>query len=99
MQALSAADRAAVMQQALRDLTFSGYRVETVDGDRAIVLTGSPVNHVLHAILTIFLCGLWLPVWLLLIGLGGEKRRQVYVDEYGNFVGLGPEMTTRLRRE
>jgi hypothetical protein len=22
------------------------------------------VNHVLHAILTIFLCGLWAPVWV-----------------------------------
>jgi len=82
------AERAAIMQQALRDLTFRGYRVEAVDGTRAIVVTGEPVNHVLHVLLSFFTCGLWLPVWLLLIGLGGVKRRHIYIDEYGNLVGL-----------
>jgi hypothetical protein len=85
---LPVTERAAIMERRLRDLTFRGYRVETADGPRAIVLTGEPVNHVLHVLLTIFTCGLWLPVWLLLIGLGGVKRRQVHIDEYGNFVGL-----------
>lgn len=82
------AKRAAIMQQALRDLTFRGYRVETVDGPRAIVLTGEPVNHVLHVLLTMVTCGLWLPVWLLLVALGGVTRRQIFIDEYGNLVGL-----------
>jgi hypothetical protein len=74
------------MQQALRDLAFRGF--EVADGYRAIVLTGEPVNHALHVLLSIFTCGLWLPVWLLLIALGGVKRRQIFVDEYGNLVGL-----------
>jgi hypothetical protein len=80
--------RTAMMQQALRDLAFRGYRIEVADGTRAIVVTGAPVNHVLHVLLSICTCGLWLPVWLLLIGLGGVKRRRVYIDEYGNLVGL-----------
>lgn len=80
--------RAAIMQQALRDLQFRGYHIEAVDGARAIVVTGTPVNHVLHVLLTVFTCGLWLPVWLLLIGLGGVKHRHVYIDEYGNLIGL-----------
>lgn len=80
--------RAAIMQQALRDLAFRGYRVETADGPRAIVVTGAPVNHVLHVLLSMFTCGLWVPVWLLLLALGGEKRRHVYIDDYGNLIGL-----------
>lgn len=27
-------------------------------------------NHILHAILTIFLCGFWLPVWLMIMMMG-----------------------------
>jgi hypothetical protein len=80
--------RAAIMQQALRDLTFRGYRIETVDGPRAIISMGEPVNHVLHVLLTVFTCGLWLPIWLLLIALGGVKRRHIHIDEYGNLIGL-----------
>jgi hypothetical protein len=45
------------MQQALRDLTFRGYRVETADGTRAIISTGEPVNHILHLLLPVFTCG------------------------------------------
>ena len=80
--------RAAIMEQALRDLTFRGYRTETVDGPRAIISMGEPVNHVLHVLVTVFTCGLWLPIWLLLIALGGVKRRHIHIDEYGNLIGL-----------
>jgi hypothetical protein len=80
--------RAAIMEQTLRDLTFRGYRIETVDGPRAIISMGEPVNHVLHVLLTVFTCGLWLPIWLLLIALGGMKRRHIHIDDYGNLIGL-----------
>lgn len=82
------AQRAAIMQQALRDLTFNGWRIEMADGARAVVVNGAPVNHILHLLISFFTCGLWLPVWGLLAALGGVKRRHVYVDEYGNLIGL-----------
>ena len=82
------AQRAAIMAQALRDLQFRGFRVEFADGPRAIVVYGSPVNHVLHVLLTIFTCGMWLPLWLIIAATGGEKRRHIHVDDYGNLVGL-----------
>ena len=98
MQNLSTAERAAIMKQDLRTLTFDGYRIVTVDRDRAVVLAGSPVNHILHLLVAVLTCGLWGLVWLLLVVLGGEKRTHVHIDEYGNFIGLGPEMAARLRR-
>jgi hypothetical protein len=27
----------------------------------------TPVNHVLHLLLSVLVCGLWLPVWLLIV--------------------------------
>lgn len=85
---LPVAQRAAIMQQRLRDLTFHGYRVEVADGPRAIVYTGDPINHVVHAILTVFTCGLWLPVWILIMMFGGIRRRRIHIDDYGNLVGV-----------
>jgi hypothetical protein len=49
-----------------------------------VLLTGQVVNHVLHAILTLFSCGLWAIVWLLLFVTGGVKRHIVQVDDWGN---------------
>ncbi len=48
------------------------------------MVLGKPVNHVLHAILTIFTCLLWGIVWLIVGLTGGEKRELLLVDEFGN---------------
>jgi hypothetical protein len=48
------------------------------------MVEGQPVNHVLHAIITIFSCGLWGIAWIILAITGGEKRAMVVVDEFGN---------------
>jgi hypothetical protein len=50
---------------------------------QAVVVIGSPPNHVLHAILTIFLCGLWAPVWLLIAATTTQRRVELSVDEFG----------------
>ena len=59
-------------------------RVEWSSDFQAVLIQGKPVNHVLHAILTIFTCLAWGIVWLVLALTGGEKRFQLIVDEYGN---------------
>ena len=41
------------------------------------------MNHVVHLLLTVLLCCLWLPVWLIIAATGGEKRHTVFVDEFG----------------
>ena len=50
----------------------------------AVVVSGKPVNHILHLILTIVTVGFWGIVWLILVIAGGEKREMITVDEYGN---------------
>ena len=59
---------------------------------RRVVVYGRPVNHVLHAILTIFTCFAWGFGWAILSSTGGERREVLQVDPYGNIVFSG---TTR----
>jgi len=65
-------------------LAQGGRRVESQSDFNAVIVNGKPVNHVLHAILTLFSLGFWALVWITLIIIGGEKREMVTVDEYGN---------------
>jgi hypothetical protein len=58
-------------------------RVESQSDYPAVLVTGHPVNHILHFLVTIFTCGLWVIVWILLVITGGTKRQMIYVDEWG----------------
>lgn len=52
--------------------------------DGMVVLSyGAPVNHAVHAIVSIFMCGLWLPIWLIFAISGGQQRVTVWIDEWG----------------
>ena len=43
--------------------------------DAQVLLTRSGVNHVLHFLVTIFTCGPWLFVWILLAAFGHQPWR------------------------
>ena len=62
-------------------------RVESQSDYQAVLVSGKKVNHVLHLILTLLTFGLWVFVWIGLVIFGGEKRRMVSVDEYGQVLG------------
>ena len=64
--------------------SISGYRVESRGKTQATFIKGKPVKHWLHCVLTLCTWGLWGLVWILLIIFGGEKRKVVTVDEWGN---------------
>ena len=59
-------------------------RIESLTDYSAVVVQGQKVNHVLHLLISVFLCGLWLPIWLVLAMTGGEKRTVLAVDQCGN---------------
>jgi Protein of unknown function (DUF2510) len=54
------------------------------------VSTGGGVNHALHAVLTFFTCGMWLPVWILIAIFGSSSRSSVAVAGNGVSVNTGP---------
>lgn len=63
----------------------AGYRVESQTDYQAIVVKGRRPNHLLHFILGISTISLWwLFVWLPIGLFGGEKRRVLTVDTFGN---------------
>jgi hypothetical protein len=85
-QTLTEQQRSAILQQELVARTGPGVRVVAQSPTSASVVSGSEANHVVHALLAIFSCGLWLPAWLLFAALQHERRSTVSVDEYGQVI-------------
>lgn len=77
-------ERQALLAQQLQQAAIVRLRVESQSGFQAVLIEGKPVNHTLHAILTIFTCLMWGIVWAVIAGTGGEKRHQLLVDDFGN---------------
>lgn len=77
-------ERKVALAQAVANAVARGARVESQSDYQAVVVYGKRVNHVLHAILSLLMLGLWLIVWVLLAVTGGEKRNLIQVDEFGN---------------
>ncbi len=87
--------RSAVLDRAIVMGASRGGRVEYRSPFQAIIVYGKPVNHILHAILSIFTCAIWLVVWFFIAQSGGERREVLDVDPYGNLhtsraLNLGP---------
>ncbi len=82
----TADERKVILSQQLQAAAARGMRIESQSDFQAVLVEGKPVNHVLHAILTIFTCLLWGIVWAIIAATGGEKREMVVVDEFGNVV-------------
>jgi hypothetical protein len=81
---LSPEERSAALDSALIRWSGRSSRVVARTPYQAVTVIGSPPNHVLHALLTLFLCGLWAPIWLI-VGLTQSQRRvELSVDEFGN---------------
>lgn len=81
---LDAEERKEVLAQAVAAQVNQGARVEAQTGFQAVMVSGKPVNHVLHLILTLVTCLLWGLVWAALVIFAGEKRFTLRVDDYGN---------------
>lgn len=63
-----------------------GGRVAYRGTDRTVVVTGRPVNHILHLLLTIVTGGLWLIAWVLIAATGGEKTTTLTVAPDGRLL-------------
>jgi len=87
-------ERAETLNQALATAVAVGGRVESHTRFQAVIVYGRPVNHVLHAILTIFTCFMWGIVWLIIGTTGGERREVLQVDPYGNVISSGRTRST-----
>lgn len=87
---LSRAERTAILDEELVDLVGEGARVQARTPTSAVVEYGERVNHILHLLISVFLCGLWLPVWFFVAMSGGTRLRTLTVDEYGEIHESSP---------
>ena len=83
-EALTLEERAEVLDDYITEAVEKGWRVETRGNFLAVVVSRRRVNHVLHAILSVFTGGVWLPVWAGVSIFGGEKRALINVDPKGD---------------
>lgn len=58
-------------------LIRQGWRVESETDYHVVLVRGYRVNHILHLLLSLVTVGIWIPVWILLMIFGGEKRRVI----------------------
>lgn len=72
------------LAMALQREVAAGQRVESQSDLNAVLVSGKPINHILHLILTIVTCSAWAIVWIVLAFVGGERRIVLNVDDYGN---------------
>jgi len=78
-------ERREILASAVSEAVRDGYRVESQTDHQAIVVKGRRPNHLLHLVLSVITLGFWLLfVWIPLAIFGGEKRRVIMVDTFGN---------------
>lgn len=77
-------ERKTMLAQHVQHEVAKGGRVESQNDTTAVMVYGSPVNNVLHLILTLITAGLWLLIWIPVAIFGGERRKMLVVDEFGN---------------
>lgn len=81
---LSSDDRKAALARAITAQVSAGWRVESQSDYQAVLVKGKRPNHILHLLLSVITLFLWaIFVWLPLAIFMGERRRVLYVDEYG----------------
>jgi hypothetical protein len=89
MTRVTSVQRQMYLQQHIAQCVANGGHVETVLGPYDVVIVwGKPPNHILHALLSIFTVGLWLPFWLLIGLTQKETRKTRHVTEWGQVVDL-----------
>ncbi|SCE59833.1 hypothetical protein [Streptomyces sp. OspMP-M43] len=84
-----AAQRALILDWIVSRRIASGWRVESRSESQVVLVRGQPVNHVLHAFLTVFSCLVWGIVWAVLALVNRVERVALTVDAQGRVDTVG----------
>jgi hypothetical protein len=80
---LTLEERSEILNRAILEYTAKRWRVVSQSPTQAQLARGKNTNHVLHLLLTLITLGVWLVVWIPLMIFGGEERKLLSVNEYG----------------
>lgn len=81
---LKPTERRRLLSQQLAVMEQEGKRIVFHGDYQAIVADGTPVNHILHLMLSFFTIGLWAIIWIIDISFHKESKELVRVDSKGN---------------
>ncbi len=81
---LTPAERRRLLSQKLAAMEEEGKRIAFQGDYQAIVADGTPINHILHLMLSFFTVGLWAIIWMVDISFHKETKEFVKVDIKGN---------------
>jgi hypothetical protein len=76
-QPLSDDERRAWLAQQVDEHLRNGWQIESRTENLASLRIGKPINHVLHLLLTLVTCGVWVLVWIYLAMFQGERRKTI----------------------
>lgn len=72
-----------LLDEKMRVWVGQGWRIESRLPGQVVMVTGRPVNHLLHLVLTICTAGLWGLVWLTRTG---EQRQLFEISHSGKIL-------------
>jgi len=81
--------REAILNSVIMQHVSLGWQIESRFDHQVVLVRGNEPNHLAHAVITVFLCGLWLPVWLIAMAANSKQRAIISVDPYGNIMHGG----------
>ncbi|MFH9263845.1 hypothetical protein ACH4KN_06205 [Streptomyces sp. NPDC017546] len=84
-----AVQRALILDWIVSRRIAGGWRVESRSESQVVLVRGQPVNHVLHAFLTVFSCLAWGVVWAGVSLVNRVERVALTVDAQGRVVTVG----------
>lgn len=88
-EAISEERRTVILDWTVNEYVAQGWRLESRSPTQAVMARGEPVNHVLHAILTLLSCFLWGIVWIALAASNKRERVSLTVDQQGHVAVVG----------
>lgn len=62
----------------------AGWQVVSQTPTAVRLQKGHPTSHLLHLVLSVLTMGLWIPVWIFMAVVAGEKNKTLYLDKNGN---------------
>lgn len=84
MQAISSQN--VILADEIPRALAAGWRVECQTSTGMILKRSNQPRHIVHALMTLFTAGLWLPVWLISALFARDEHLSVTVDEIGQVV-------------
>lgn len=82
------------LDQAIHKAATDGWTVVNRDSHNAVLNKGGKVRHVMHGIISLLTCGVWLWGWAIVAILGAKQVMTLSMDAGGNVTQQGPKSRT-----